>query len=208
MEESTLLLLLLRIKAGRELVSVGRRAPAGVRVELGFSGPDARGRERWPVCVTRGDGGRYGSTGISDTRLMVAPELPLGVRGIASGTVDVSGAMRISVRCGDGFLLGARGEGWVSTRRGMLRSLSDFPAKTRDSRSRGLPRVRVLLDRGFEPLDRVPRELIKTKAGRVGGSIMVTFFATWISAFSTEKIDDGEGERDLEWLVGGELGET
>lgn len=49
---------------------------------------------------------------------------------------------------------------------------------------------------------------MNTKAGRVGGSIMVTFFATWISAFSTEKIDDGEGERDLEWLVGGLLGET
>ena len=65
-----------------------------------------------------------------------------------------------------------------------------------------------MLDRGFEPLDRVPKELMNTKAGRVGGSIMVTFFATWISAFSTEKIDDGEGERDLEWLVGGLLGET
>lgn len=54
---------------------------------------------------------------------------------------------------------------------------------------------------------------MKTRAGRVGGSTMVTFFATWISAFSTEKMDDGDGERVLLLLllflllVGGESGE-
>lgn len=51
---------------------------------------------------------------------------------------------------------------------------------------------------------------MKTRAGRVGGSTMVIFFATWISAFSTEKMDDGDGERVLLFplLVGGESGET
>lgn len=38
---------------------------------------------------------------------------------------------------------------------------------------------------------------------------MVTFVATWISAFSTEKMEDGDAERDRTPLaVGGEFGET
>lgn len=37
---------------------------------------------------------------------------------------------------------------------------------------------------------------------------MVTFFATWISAFSTEKMEDGDSERDLELPAVGESGET
>jgi hypothetical protein len=49
---------------------------------------------------------------------------------------------------------------------------------------------------------------MNTKVGRVGGSIRVIFFAIWISAFSTEKIDDGDAERDLILVVGGVLGET
>jgi hypothetical protein len=49
---------------------------------------------------------------------------------------------------------------------------------------------------------------MKTRVGRVGGSIKVIFLATWISAFSTEKIEDGDEERDLLFWVGGVFGET
>lgn len=78
----------------------------------------------------------------------------------------------------------------------------------RDSLFRALPRVREWLGRAREPLDRDPRELMKTRVGRVGGSIKVIFLATWISAFSTEKMEDGEEERDLLLWVGGVFGET
>lgn len=176
--EGMLLLLLLRIEAGRDPGSVGRRE-RGARLGDDLSIPDRWMRDREPDCVMRGDGGIYGSTGISETRLIVALELVLRTRGIASGTSDVSGATRRGAAfSAEGFLRSALGVGWVSTMRGILRSLSDLPANTRDSRSRGLPRDRGLFCRGFALLDRDPRELMKTNAGRVGGSIRVTFFAT------------------------------
>lgn len=98
--------------------------------------------------------------------------------------------------------------GLTSARRGTCRLPSSFPSKMRDSLFRALPRVREWLARVREPLDRPPKELMKTRVGRVGGSIKVIFLATWISAFSTEKIEDGEEERDLLLWVGGVFGET
>lgn len=85
--------------------------------------------------------------------------------------------------------------GFMSDRRGTWTLPSSFPSKMRDSRLRVVPLTRGWVGLSRD-LDRFPRELMKTRVGRVGGSIRVIFFATWISAFSTEKMDDGDGERD------------
>lgn len=99
-------------------------------------------------------------------------------------------------------------EALISASRGTSRPFSNLPSKMRDSRSRGFPRVRERLVRDRAFFEREPRELMNTRAGRVGGSIRVIFFAVWISACSTEKMDDGEAERDLILAVGGVFGET
>lgn len=96
-----------------------------------------------------------------------------------------------------------------STSLGTASVLSVRSRNMREPLSRGRSRDREWLDRGRGLFDRVFKDLIETRAGRVGGSIIVTFLATWTSAFSTEKIDDGEDERDLEFLLtGGESGAT
>jgi hypothetical protein len=75
-------------------------------------------------------------------------------------------------------------------------------------RVRLLSREREWLGRDFEVLGRDLRASIKTTVGRVRGSMKVTSFATWMSASSTEKTDEGEVERDLELAGCGGLGQT
>lgn len=123
--------------------------------------------------------------------------------------MDTAGVGLVEVvRSAGGFVVSRGGVALVSIRRGTLSVLSVLSGNMRDPRSRGFPFVRAWLGRDLGPFERDPRELIKTKVGRVGGSTTVTFLATWISAFSTEKMDEGEGERVLGLVVGGELGET
>lgn len=154
-----------------------------------------------------------GRTGISETRLMVAVCLEDGCSSFSDGMAGEELLLR-TLRSGGPLEESRSGVDFVSTSRGTSSVFSVLSGNMREPRSRGFPRVREWLGRDREFFDRVFRALMNTRAGRVGGSTMVTFFATWISAFSTEKMDDGDGERVLLLrllfllLVGGESGET
>lgn len=189
------MLLMLRIEGGRRV----RRLSGGGIV---FSRPEVRGRGRYSwVGSVRGGAGKYE---ISETRLMVA---------LSANCVSSS---RAGVGAGIGAGLGACFMVFLfSDTRGDLFAGSDkrcivsrrLSALTSIERVRLLSRPRLWLGRGFEGIDRDPRALIKTTVGRVPGSMIVTSLATWISASSTEKTDEGEAERDLE-LAGCGLGQT
>lgn len=201
-------MLLLRIEAGRRPGSVGRRCRGLGRDGTDFSAPEVRGRGRYIDCgLMRGDGGKNGTTGISETRLMVA--LWRG-RGVSSSAVAMEGVVLVdsSSEVDSAVSVSFDAEALISVSRGTSSPFSNLPSNMRDSRSRGFPRVRDWLDRDLAFFKRELRELMKTRVGRVGGSIRVIFFAIWISAFSTEKIDDGEDERDLSLAGCGGLGET
>ena len=130
----------------------------------------------------------YGRTGISDTRPIVAPGVVWSSnRGVMHGV-----ELADSPLSDDALLSSSRGDGYASSRRGTSRLLSVLGKKTRDSRLRGSPLVRGCVGRALGGLERAPRELIKTRVGRVGGSFIVTFWAVWTSAHSTEKIEDGD----------------
>ena len=146
---------------------------------------------------------------MSETQLIVA----LWVTGSLSlYKRDMSGVVLVDPARSLTTLIESRGDGSLAgftfVRRGTSSSPSSLPLKIRDSRFRGLPRVREWPDRAREPLPRDPKQLMKTRVGRVGGSIKVIFFATWTSAFSTEKMDEGDAERERCLLVAGVSGET
>lgn len=194
------------MEAGRRPVSVGRRGRALGMAGKDFSAPEVRGRARYIDCgLMRGDGGRNGTTGISETRLIVA--LWRG-RGVSSSVMGIAGVVHVDSSEEDSEF-SVSFEVLISVSCGTSSPFSNLPSNIRDSRSRGFPLVRDRLGRDLAFLERELRELMNTKVGRVGGSITVIFLAIWISAFSTEKIDDGEDERDrMLVVVGGVLGET
>jgi hypothetical protein len=153
-----------------------------------------------------GDGGKNGTTGISETQLIFA--LWRG-RGVSSSVGGIAGVVLVdSSELDSGYSVSFDAEVFIPASRGTSSPFSNLPSNIRDSRSRGFPRVRDRLGRDLAFFEREPRELMKTNVGRVDGSIKVIFLAIWISAFSTEKIDDGEDERDRILVVGGVLGET
>lgn len=133
-----------------------------------------RGRGRYIDCGrTRGEGGMYGRTGISDTRPIVAPGvISSSMRGVIEGVELVE-----PFRSDETLPSSSRGDGKASIRRGTSRVLSVLGMKMRDSPSRGLPRVRGWLGRDLGAFERGPKELMKTRVGRVGGSFIVTFLA-------------------------------
>lgn len=96
--------------------------------------------------------------------------------GVSSSAAGMAGlVLAESLSQGDPVPVDA--EVLVSASRGTSRPLSNLPSKMQDSRSRGFPRVRDRLGRDLAFFDRELRELMKTRVGRVGGSIRMIFFA-------------------------------
>lgn len=97
-------------------------------------------------------------------------------RGVSSSAAGMAGLVLVeSLSQEDPVCVDA--EVLVSAGRGTSSPLSNLPSNMRDSRSRGFPLVRDRLGRDLAIFDRELRELMKTRVGRVGGSIRVIFFA-------------------------------
>ena len=89
----------------------------------------------------------------------------------------------------------ALGANWVSSRSVgvdlvcftlLFSDRGDLSVLTCTERLRLLSREREWVERDLDGFDRDPRVLMKTRVGRVRGSMNVTCFATSISASSTE----------------------